>query len=439
MEEKNNKLNNKEDHKKYTEIFYNNYPVLFITIGFILIFVTAYFYYTLGTNTEYTAERRGQIGDFFGGILNPIFAFLSFCLFLVTIKIQSKSLKNSQEELELTREELKETRKATRDSADALKEQSNSIKLQNFETTFFNMISLHNEIINNLKIENHYLEYEYLESNVKKEIRMDSGSVIKKTVINTTFNKVKTISISGAISEKRESIKDICTNIDNFIKNRNYGNKYINSDIYKINSLNNNRKPTLLYDLCHHTYSDLIGHYFGNIYQILKHISTSKDIKDMEDKRKYSDLFRAQFSAQELKLLFYHCSGSIGSTRFKPLIEEFEFLEHLSIEENNTFFEYILYKSIYQNTAFGIKNIQNIEHVKSRIIDKINTKIERIKEEEKYKYLDMYKYFSEEDLKSCLLKAQENPKSFTNPVSINLLLLDYTEDNKPKRYLFREE
>ena len=44
-------------------------------------------------------ESLGQMGDFFGGTLNPILAFLSFCLLLITIKLQSKELKNSTEEL----------------------------------------------------------------------------------------------------------------------------------------------------------------------------------------------------------------------------------------------------------------------------------------------------------------------------------------------------
>lgn len=71
----------------------------------------------------------GPLGDFFGGILNPLLSFCTFMALLMTIILQQK-------ELSLTRKELNETQKATRDSAEALKEQSNSIKIQNFENTF---------------------------------------------------------------------------------------------------------------------------------------------------------------------------------------------------------------------------------------------------------------------------------------------------------------
>ncbi len=49
-----------------------------------------------------TAAEWGQMGDFFGGMLNPILAFASFIALLYTVRIQS-------EELHLTREELKKS------------------------------------------------------------------------------------------------------------------------------------------------------------------------------------------------------------------------------------------------------------------------------------------------------------------------------------------
>lgn len=57
-----------------------------------------------------TREALGQMGDFFGGVLNPILAFASFIALLYTIKLQSK-------EMEETREELKEARIAQQKSA----------------------------------------------------------------------------------------------------------------------------------------------------------------------------------------------------------------------------------------------------------------------------------------------------------------------------------
>ncbi|MCG3658617.1 putative phage abortive infection protein [Aliarcobacter butzleri] len=381
----------------------------------------------------YDIDKLGAFGDFFGGMINPLLTFCTFMALLMTIILQQRELKLSREQVSISVKELGETRKATEISSQALTEQSTSLKLQNFETTFFNMISLHNEIVSNIKIKEHFLDYYSDKSDTKSTIDTN------KNEANTNFYQLDKIYLSSNIIIGREAIESICNNINGFIKDRNYEtikNKHstAHSNLYKVTNINNNRIPTLIYDLCHQCYSNIIGHYFGNIYQILKFISTSSDI----DKRKYSDLFRAQFSAQELQLLFYHCSASIGSTKFKPLIEEFEFLEHLSIEENNIFFEYILYKSIYQNTAFGIKNIQNIEHIKSRIINKINTQIERIKEE-KYKYLDLYKYFSEKDIEIFLSKVKEDSTLFTKLVAKKLALVDYSKEDSIKNYTFKEE
>lgn len=254
----------------------------------------------------------GTFGDFIGGTLNPILAFLSLIALLYTIKIQSK-------ELALSTKELHEAQKATRDSATALEEQSKSIKLQNFENTFFSMLDLHNKIVDNIK--------------VKKGLTLNNRF---PTVFNGSHDME---SIQG-----RDAIKDIYTKTDNYMK----------SNIHQMMRFNKS------YDTAHEAYQSYIGHYFGNIYQILKFISKSNEI---EDKRKYSDLFRAQFSSEELKLLFYHCSGEIGSKKFKNYIEEFEFFEHLPIEKNNRNYELILLRDFYDLKAFG-KNTKKIEDFK---------------------------------------------------------------------------
>lgn len=421
-----NALNDEEKTRK--SLFYI-FIIALCIIGFIflieLILVVCF----------YDIDKLGAFGDFFGGMINPLLTFCTFMALLMTIILQQK-------ELSLTREELSETKQATKDSAQALREQSNSIKLQNFENTFFNMLSLHNEIVKNLKIENHYIDYSYTET--EKEIKDNYGEA-KKYII-TDFNFVKKIKTKNDMFIGREAIETICNNIDSFIKDRN--KKSTNSNIYKIYNINNNRKPTLIYDLCHHCYSNIIGHYFENIYQILKFISNS-DV----DERKYSDLFRAQFSAQELQLLFYHCSASIDSTKVKPLIEEFEFLEHLSIQEDNDFFKYIFYHNIYKDEAFGIKNQNIIDSIKIKIKDKIDKEIKDKIDKEvgspedrksnpnnyKYKYLDFYKYFSEEDIEIFLSKVNEDSTLFVNLVAKKLALVDYSKEDSRKDYTFKEE
>lgn len=57
-------------------------------------------------------EQWGQLGDYFGGFLNPIFGFTTIFILIATIGIQNEQLKASREELSLTREELKRAAEA---------------------------------------------------------------------------------------------------------------------------------------------------------------------------------------------------------------------------------------------------------------------------------------------------------------------------------------
>ncbi|WP_062062413.1 hypothetical protein [Cellvibrio sp. OA-2007] len=74
---------------------------------FIFISITTYFAPPL--QPMFDQERLGQLGDFLGGTLNPIFGFATVCLLLWSIYIQKR-------ELTLTRDELGK-------SADALNKQ----------------------------------------------------------------------------------------------------------------------------------------------------------------------------------------------------------------------------------------------------------------------------------------------------------------------------
>ncbi len=77
-------------------------------------------------------------------------------------------------------------------------------------------------------------------------------------------------------------------------------------------------------------YENHTGTYFIQIYQILKFIKNST----IKNQQLYVNILRAQFTKEELEFLFYHCLGSIGSQKFKPLLEDFEFFEHLALNPN---------------------------------------------------------------------------------------------------------
>lgn len=272
--------------------------ILIASIALFIIFIFGVYYFSKHNLTEVSkkVDELGQMGDFFGGILNPTLAFLSFCLLMITIKLQSKELKSSTEEL--------------KKSSKALKKQSKSLKIQNFETTFFNLINLHNKVVDNFNFKKYKLNFFYNE-----KLNFDLRE-------STIFNK-------------EEAFNEICKDIDLISKDDNL-------NFIKLNEV---------YDLYYIEKQHVLNKYFDNIHQIFKFISDSKFNEN--EKKKYSDIFRVQFSQDELKLLFYHCIGDRGSVILKPYIEEFSFFEFLILEKENKNFLFILNKSIYHIKAFG--------------------------------------------------------------------------------------
>ena len=89
--------------------------------------------------------NQGTFGDMFGAV-NALFSGLAFAGLIVTLIYQ-------KEELKLQREELRETRNELNAQKLEFQEQNKTMKRQRFENTFFNMLSLQQEIIANLSYE----------------------------------------------------------------------------------------------------------------------------------------------------------------------------------------------------------------------------------------------------------------------------------------------
>lgn len=86
----------------------------------------------------------GQLGDFLGGVLNPVFGFLTIIALVLTLILQSRELRLSREELELSRVEL-------RNSAEALRGQNKAIDRQSFEQTFFTWLNTYRDLLTSVE------------------------------------------------------------------------------------------------------------------------------------------------------------------------------------------------------------------------------------------------------------------------------------------------
>ncbi|WP_439531691.1 hypothetical protein [Marinobacter adhaerens] len=90
-----------------------------------------------GSSPVYSHEKWAQFGDFFGGLLNPLYAFLAFLALLYTINIQ--------------RTELKQARAEFRRSADAAQQQIDHLKLSAKQEDLIRIIQLIDQEIGQLR------------------------------------------------------------------------------------------------------------------------------------------------------------------------------------------------------------------------------------------------------------------------------------------------
>lgn len=85
------------------------------------------------------------------GALEPLFSALAFLGVLVTLLLQRHELVLQREQLVLQREELKSTRLELAGQKAQMEAQNRTLALQRFENTFFQMISLHHQIVDSMK------------------------------------------------------------------------------------------------------------------------------------------------------------------------------------------------------------------------------------------------------------------------------------------------
>jgi len=240
--------------------------------------VVVWFYRTtFGPHLSHKQEIWAQFGDFTGGLLNPIFAFFALIALLYTIHLQSTELRNSSEQLEK--------------SAKALEYQNNVLKKQSFESTFFQLLRLYNEIVDELKVSS-----------------SSFGPTIKATKINYD-NRAALEYLSITLKER-------------------YMEKVKRGDYHGIGEVDAINEE---YERFYLKYGQYLGHYFRTMYNILKFIDLA-ELSESE-KRVYANLLRAQLSKQELSLLLYNCISRYGISKMLPLARKFNVLKH--IEEDS--------------------------------------------------------------------------------------------------------
>lgn len=256
-------------------------PILAVALS---LFLGAVIFYLFMFGSKLSAEhaRWAEFGDFFGGLLNPIFGLAGLIALLYTIILQSKALDQSSTQLSLTREEVE---KSTR----ALVAQNDSMVEQRIDNTFFQLLKTHNEIVNAFEL-NLYSNQSIAETKKGRSCfeyyRLDLDKIYRELIADE------------ADAEHNPKIKMAVV----------------------INA-------TYLATFTQHQAN--LGHYFRFLFNFFRYIDN--EVMEEEKREFYVKLVRSPLSDYELVLLFYSCLSELGRNKFYNYVEKFALLKNLRV------------------------------------------------------------------------------------------------------------
>ncbi|PRS67556.1 putative phage abortive infection protein [Bacillus sp. NMTD17] len=357
-----------------------------------------------------TFEALGPVGDFFGGTTVGLLTLASMLFVIASISMQRKQLNMQQDELKMQREELAKTR-------EEFELTNKTLTKQQFESTFFNMINLHHNLLKDLEegrsyfnetyklleseykitvkeywgnnliyLENHepdklkhllrafclnnwkvnHLEHllqetrysEFMENNLFKEIESQNEQYYISTIenfkakfeersidywITTCIDDTNVLDYFLGINSMRLSFSNI-NGLKYLISNISFFESF--DDEWTIEYIKQIRKETflnpllplkrLVYEKVYDLKEEQIGHYYRNLYRIVRfiqdeHFSTDQEENENE-KKKYRGILRAQLSSMELLMLFYNVVYSKKGEKFREILKGTNFFDDHIIE-----------------------------------------------------------------------------------------------------------
>lgn len=348
----------------------NKFPIIIFLIVLVLISVAPYIITRDFTKFGFVSFKdSGQIGDTIGGITAPLVGLISAYLVYRALKAQIDA--NKQLSDQFSKQQI-DTVRALRLQADAnslLREQlnqqqiatSNQIKdadiqykmlvRQNFEHSFFQMLSIHHEIVDKAYLEltpavESFYPYLIPQNQFKLREKYIIGKELENELKGKNFFKVTSELLLDLINTKPN---EIITGNSHIIK--------YESIQYKNNQLNVNYES--IYMLLYKQLDTNLGHYFRNLYRIIKMIDHQnfydrhENSKNFEERYYYASIIRAQLSDYEVKWLFFNGLNEHGKIKFKPLIEKYSLLKTL---DNSSDSIIQVLKPLYKESAFKKHN-----------------------------------------------------------------------------------
>jgi len=225
-----------------------------------------------------------------------------------------------------------------------INKQTSINNIQNFENNFFRLLEQHHKIIDSFVIE--------IKPNKKND-----------TIEPYPFDK-KVVSQLDAFDYLAKDFK----------------HRY--EEVKKIRfPSDKSHKTVFVHAYLHHIfrkYGFMLGHYFRNLYHVIKYIDESKSLKTWDEKYKYVRILRAQLSAPEINLIAWNGLSMYGKG-FKPLIENYRLLKNMNFSYQMV--DLLWLSEEYPHIRKSVWRINSIFYKGS----KFESEIEKFEKEEKGK------------------------------------------------------
>lgn len=237
--------------KEHIKAFWPYWIVALISIACLAFYVINFW----GNDISGDPSDFGVFGDYVGGIINGAVGIISV-VFIYKAYVAQSEMNRKQDEL---------------------------LKCQQFESTFFNMLSTQREILNEISVVDCF---------------------------NETQKGLKAVAL-------------IRCDIEQDLEKKLNGSKLLSKE----QKLKLKNKVHDVYDEIFKLHASQIGHYFRHLYHILKFVHDGWE-KD-NDRKVYYDIAQAQMSTDELYLTAINGISVYGRRNLLPLLNDSSFLENL--------------------------------------------------------------------------------------------------------------
>lgn len=251
---------------RFDKIFSEKLSAVIAITSLICLLVSIYIFIIHGSwqfSPILDEAKVAQFGDFVGGVVGTLLAFVAAILYYVALKEQRKDIAINQksmnlqnealakqiEEFEKQKEELALTRIVYEQQCKTMKEQEHTMKIQQFESSFYSFLNVYIAIKNELNTNDE--EKDFFKTIFFKLCESIDIELIDKSPLNC-----------HKIVEKKY--------IDLFLHNK-----------------------------------GRLSHYFKTIYRLLKIIDSSLCLNNKE-KMFYAKIIRSQLTDYELLIMYYN-------------------------------------------------------------------------------------------------------------------------------------